>query len=126
MPHCFEVLPDDLAICRLNGDAPFPAWAAGRLISLTRSGTELSVVCGASHVPIDVQADRDWSALRICGPLDLDQIGILADISRLLAEAQVAIFVISTYDTDIVLIKQCRLTSAINALRVAGHVVREQ
>ena len=62
----------------------------------------------------------------ICGPLDLDQIGILADISRLLAEVHVTIFVVSTYDTDIVLIKQCHLTSAINALRSAGHVVREQ
>jgi len=121
--HCFEVLPETLAICRLDGNAPQPAWARGELVSLTRCASELSVVCGEPHVPLDVRADRGWTALRISGPLDLDHIGILADISRLLAEAAISVFVISTFDTDIILIRQNQLSSAIDTLRAAGHSV---
>ena len=125
MQHCFEVIPDRLAICRLEGDSALPAWAAGALVSLTRCGNELSVVCDQSHVPDDVRADRDWIALRICGPLEFDQVGILADISRLLADVEISIFVISTFDTDIILIKQHQSASAIDTLRAAGHTVSE-
>ena len=125
MTHCFDVLPETLAICRLDGNAPLPTWARGELVSLTRCENELSVVCEASHVPADIRADRGWTALRISGPLDLDQIGILADISRLLAEAQISVFVISTFDTDIILIRQDQLRSATETLRAAGHIVRD-
>ena len=49
--------------------------------------------------------------------------GILLAIADPLAEAKIAIFAISTYDTDYVLVKAADLDRAIAALERAGHEV---
>jgi hypothetical protein len=64
-----------------------------------------------------------WSCLQIAATLDLALVGVIADISRALAEAKVSIFTVSTYNTDYVLVKTADLEAAISALRRAGHVV---
>lgn len=118
------VLPDRLAICRLPPDAPDPAWANGsNLIARVRTSDELSVVCGMDHVPDGIQAEIAWRALKVQGPLDLTLVGILSSLAFSLAAAGVGIFVISTYDTDYLLVKDYDLEKAIQALREARHEV---
>ena len=47
-----SILPEELAITRLDATAPVPAWAeTGRLRSVTRAMDELSVVCDSQAVP---------------------------------------------------------------------------
>jgi hypothetical protein len=53
--------------------------------------------------------------------LEFDQVGILASLAQPLAQAGISLFVVSTYDTDYLLVKQDRLESALEALRTAGH-----
>jgi len=118
------VLPDHLAICRLPPDSPDPAWADGsNLIARVRTPDELSIVCGSDRVPEGVQADSAWRALKVQGPLDLTLVGILSSLSFSLAAAGVGIFVVSTYDTDYLLVKENDLENAIRALREARHEV---
>ena len=120
-----SVLPESLAICRLDHDATVPKWAAGNFVSITRTRDELSIVCDERDVPSDVKADREWRALKIEGPLDLAMTGVLASIAMPLAEAKINLFAISTFDTDYVLVKASRVADAIGALRDAGHLVRQ-
>ena len=121
-----EVLPDTLAICRLPADAVVPPWAAGQAAFLTVSRTpeELSITAVQSAVPPGTRCERDYRALRVRGTLPPDLVGILLSIADPLARAGLAIFAISTYDTDYVLVKARDLPAALEALRAAGHDVR--
>ena len=118
-----SVLPETLAICRLEREASVPEWAMGEFVSITRTSDELSIVCHERDVPSGVKADRGWRALKIEGPLDLALTGVLASIAVPLAEARINIFAISTFDTDYVLVKADRVTEAIGVLRNAGNYV---
>jgi hypothetical protein len=118
-----SVLPETLMIGRLDRDVALPAWAAGEFVSITRTADELSIVCDERAVPSGVKADRGWRALRIEGPLDLSLTGVLVSIAVPLAEANINVFAISTFDTDYVLVKAERLAEASGVLRNAGHVV---
>ena len=118
------ILPDRLAVCRLPAEAPFPDWARpGDLLGLVRTSSELSVVCTERLVPPDVRAERGWRALQVQGPLDFALIGVLASIAVPLARAGVSIFVLSTFDTDYVLVKESALERAVSALSQAGFLV---
>jgi hypothetical protein len=96
------LLKETLAVCRLAPDAECPAWATGgRFTSLTRTVDELSVVCSEGT-------------------------GILASLSRPLAEAGASIFALSTYDTDYVMLKGPDLEKAVLALTAAGHRITRE
>lgn len=90
---------------------------------MTRTADELSVVCAGANVPAAVQAERDWCVLKVRGPLDFAQTGVLARLAAPLAAAGVPIFVLSTFDTDYLLVRAARLVDALAALRDAGHEV---
>ncbi|MBA3316500.1 MAG: ACT domain-containing protein [Gemmatimonadales bacterium] len=120
-----ELLPDTLAICRLSPDAALPAWASltGRFVTLSRTAEELSVTAVQDAIPASVRCERDYRALRVKGTLPPNLVGILLSIARPLAERGLAIFAISTFDTDYVLVKARDLSAALDALRAAGHTI---
>ncbi len=119
------VLPGGYAVCRLPADAAFPAWAAGDLLSVTRTADELSVVCHEEAVPGGVRCVRGWRCLRVAGTLDLSLVGVLASLLVPLAEAGVGVFALSTFDTDYLLVRDRDLARALQALQTAGHALKE-
>ncbi len=119
--HCLSVLPGRLAIARLGPEEPLPAWIGGGFFSVTRTGNELSVVCEQRLVPDHVEFEPDWAALEVAGPLAFSQTGVIASLVRPLATAGLSVFVISTFDTDYLLIKRGRLAEAEAILVAAGH-----
>ena len=50
-------------------------------------------------------------------------IGILAKITSLLAEKQIGIFAISTYNTDYILTRQEHYERALQVLEAAGYLI---
>jgi hypothetical protein len=119
-----SIIPDYLAICRLDAGTRLPEWAlVGNFLSVSLTSDETSVVCEEERVPDGVQADTGWRAFKVVGTLDFNLTGVLVAIAAPLAEAGVGIFAISTYDTDYVLVKRDALEAAISALRAAGHIV---
>jgi hypothetical protein len=120
------VLEGELGVARLAAAEPIPAWATrGRLTSLTRTSEELSVVCAAVDIPENARAERGWRALRVAGRLDFALTGVLASIAAPLAAAGVSIFVVSTYDTDYILVRAQGLAAAVRCLTAAGHEVAD-
>ena len=95
-PHAFtfRLLPESLAICRLPADAPLPAWPRGPFVCVTRTPDELSIVCDEHGVPADVQSVRGRRALGIAGTVDFSTIGVIAGLTRPLADAGVSVFVV--------------------------------
>lgn len=85
---------------------------------------EKSLVCPIALVPEKaLTVDKTWSAFRIEGVLDFSLIGILSKISSLLAENNIGIFAISTYNTDYILTKTTDFQSALRVLEEAGYQI---
>jgi len=120
-----SLLPDVLAVCRLEPSDPIPDWATRTgFFSVSRTTDQLSIVCANSEVGDDVRASRGWRAIKIEGPLDLDLVGILVSVAVPLAHAGIGILPIGTFDTDYILVRDRQLPQAIKALRSTGfHIV---
>jgi hypothetical protein len=116
-----------LAVCQLAPGADIPAWASNaELFCATRTRDELSIVVMEESCPEEVRTkevriERGWIALKLEGPFPFSMTGVLASFLQPLAEAQIPIFAISTFDTDYVLIKRDNLERAIRALSAAGQ-----
>jgi uncharacterized protein len=122
----FSVLPERLAVARLEPDSPIPTWAMGReFFSVTRTPEELSIAAPDTAVPDRVRAVRGWRAIKVHGPFDFSTVGVLASLAAPLAAAGISLFAVSTFDTDYLLVREATLSQAIEVLRQAGHVLRD-
>ncbi|MAI34686.1 MAG: ACT domain-containing protein [Rubripirellula sp.] len=125
----FEFLPDRYAVCRLAADESLPQWALQndigkqQFVSLTWTPDELSVVCRESLVPDNVKSEPDWICMRVAGKLDFSLVGILAKITKYLADAHISVFAVSTYETDYLLIKSAQWPLTLKTLSEAGYKV---
>ena len=121
-----DVRPGDYAVVRLPADAPVPAGILDpgepTFVSVTRTPEELSVICPVSLAPGGAVADG-WRLLSVRGPLAFTLTGIIAALASELAAAGVALFSMSTYDTDHILVRVDDLEHAVKALRASGHDV---
>jgi hypothetical protein len=120
-----EWVPGAFAICRLPATADVPQWAAGSgqtLVNITRTDSELSIVVPQEAAPEGVQAQRGWVALRVAGKLDMMSIGVLARLTSALSDARIAVFTISTFDTDVLLVKSPDVGRALEALGAVADV----
>jgi len=114
-----SILPNKLAVCRLDKNAQIPSWAMkSEFSSITRTGDELSIVCIENQVPSNIKAEKGWRAFKVEGPLDFSLTGILVSLADPLARARISIFAISTYDTDYILVKEEDIKNAAEVLRV--------
>ena len=114
-----SILPHSFTVCKLNSLADIPLDSP--FFFFARTDGELSLVCPTEDVPARTEAREDgWRAFRVEGPLDFSLVGILAQISAVLAEKGIALFAVSTYDTDTVLVRSGDLDAAVRALREAG------
>lgn len=86
------------------------------LYFIAKTNDELSIVL-PNNVEVDSQKKEiDWRALEVLGPLDFSLTGILANIASVLANEEISIFAISTFDTDYILVKSAKVNAAITAL----------
>jgi hypothetical protein len=102
--------PWRLAICRFSPDDALPAWVlhdGATFWSITRTPSELSVVCPEEDLPPSVteKVERDWRAFEVQGPLPFGLTGVVSGLTSPLAAAGIPVFVLSTFDTDYVLVK---------------------
>ena len=112
-----KVLKDRYAICRLESEDMVPLWVDTKnFISITRTEDELSIVCIDKNIPNEIKSEKGWRVLKVEGPLDFSLIGILSDISGILAKEKISIFVVSTFDTDYILVKEENLVKSIKVL----------
>ena len=91
--------------------------------AITRTKDELSIVLPEKTADVSWRTDTGWRMLKVEGPLDFDIVGVVATLSAPLAEAGIPIFVISTFDTDYLLIKKKMLEKTIETLESHGHTI---
>lgn len=123
MQLSISILPDLLAVCRLPPMAAVPPWVRGSFTSVTRTPDELSVVCDDDAVPANVRAERGWRALKVNGPIPFEVTGVAAALVAPLAEARISVFLLATFDTDYLLLKEEVFERVVAILRDAGHEI---
>ena len=70
-----------------------------------------------------VECDDGWRGLSIQGILDFSLVGVLARVSGILAENEISIFAVSTYNTDYILVKSAAFEKAVSVLEAAGYKI---
>ncbi|HEX4535874.1 MAG TPA: ACT domain-containing protein [Candidatus Acidoferrum sp.] len=121
-----SLLAETFTICHLAADAAVPEWATqGQFFSITRTSEELSIIAASDLVPERLRTELSWRVMKIHGPFDLSEVGVLAALAQPLGAAGVSIFAVSTFDTDYLLVQCRQLREAISGLRNASHTVHE-
>lgn len=116
--------PEQVAVVRLGPGAELPAWAeSSSVFSITVTATETSVVCASRSVPKKARQAGPFTAFEVAGPLDLALTGVLSALLAPLAEAEISVFTLSTYDTDWILVPKERADDAAEQWRRRGHAV---
>lgn len=115
-----RALAGSWAVCRLPPTTPLAAIGEGPFFSVTRTPDELSIVCREDRAPRAARVEAGWRLLQVEGPLAFTEVGVLAALAAPLADAGVPIFVVSTWDTDYLLIPRDRWPAAARALEADG------
>ena len=117
-----KLLDDTVSIHRFEESAEIPSKVfQSSFFNISKSDEELSIVCPSSLDLNSEQCNDDWSCIKVLGPLDFSLTGFLAKLSGVLAEAQISIFALSTYDTDYIFVKSVKVKEAVAALEGAGY-----
>ncbi|MEA5082888.1 hypothetical protein SDC9_179490 [bioreactor metagenome] len=110
-----KVLEQRFAVCKvadlsqMNFDS--------EILFIGKTDEEISVVCEEKFVPQNAEVcENGWRGFRIEGILDFSLTGILSKISAVLAEEEIGIFAVSTYNTDYILVKEENFKKATKAL----------
>ena len=81
-------------------------------------------MCEEEYIPQNATVcEKGWRGFRVEGILDFSLTGILSKISTVLAEEEIGIFAVSTYNTDYILVKEENLQNALNALGNKGYLI---
>lgn len=116
--------PETLAVVRLPVGTEVPDWAeSSSIFSVTVTATETSLVCAARSVPGKAVHHKPFTAFAVDGQLEFGLSGVLVDLLTPLAEAEISVFTICTYDTDWVLVPVADADRAAEAWRGRGHEV---
>ena len=117
-------LPYDLTVCKVASLADVDQ--DSEFFFLGKTDEELSLVCRTEDVPAaTVERDDGWKGFRIEGVLEFSMIGILSKLSGILAENEIGLFAVSTYNTDYILVKEANFAKALEVLAAEGYTIVE-
>jgi hypothetical protein len=118
------LFPELYAIARFSPHEKITLdYARNSFYSLTKTNDEISIVCEQSDVPAGVRAERDRRLLRIDSVITFELTGVLCSLAAPLANANISIFAVSSFDTDYILIADHDIEPAIVVLESAGHKI---
>ena len=119
-----QLLPQTFSVCQIETNQEIPN---GLEYCFTgRTDEEYSLVCPTEILPVKTLKREDgWRGFRIRGTLDFSLIGILAPIAGVLSDHRIGIFVISTFNTDYVFVKEEDYTRSLSLLEEAGYRMEE-
>ena len=120
-----EIMPGSYAVCQTPPGSDNFSWIdRGKFWSVTGTHDEISLVCSEDIVPESIKKEIGWALLRIVGPLDFSLVGVLSGILHPLAENQISVYTISTYNTDYFLVKKTQIDLTVKVLEKCGCKVR--
>ena len=118
-----QKLDQDFTVCKI--DSIDKVDFTRDFVFLSKTDDEISLVCESAFVPSTVIAsEAGWKALKISGILDFGMLGVISKISSLLAKEGISIFVVSTYNTDYILVKAASFDKCVQTLACNGYTIK--
>lgn len=115
-------LPRDLTVCKIADTSEIDL--NKEFFFIGKTDEEISLVCRTEDTPARTVSREDgWKGFRIQGVLDFSLVGILSGLSGILAENNIGIFAVSTYNTDYILVKSENFCRAAQILEKAGYTI---
>ena len=115
-------MPENYAICSFDPETTSPDWTdRSSIFSITKTSKEITIVCEEDLVPGACKKNENWKCVKVEGHFDLNATGVLASLAGPLAQNKISLYVISTYDTDYVLIHAQNIDKAVSCLCEYGH-----
>ncbi len=119
-----HLLEGRFALCLLDAAASLPSPPSeAELFALVMRKGERSLLCREEDRPAETACETGWRALVVEGPLPFTLVGLIAELSGLLAGAGIPLLTLATYETDILLVREAHLAKALAALEAGGHRV---
>ena len=120
------LLPEHLSIYRFGPSFPAEQLSGFTGVwSVTRTRRELSVVAEEGACPVADEEDPGWRCLYVEGPIPFDLTGVVAGLTAVIAARGLPVFVLSTFDSDLLLLRGDSLDKSIQSLRDAGYSVHD-
>ena len=141
-------LPGRVVVCRLPPDAALPeqVWGgalgvsvsdadgatmatpdAAPLFAMARTAEETSVVVPerweAAMLLAGARVERGFEVLAVVGAISFNVVGLLARLTATLAQAGIPVLALSTFDTDLLLVRAASVDAAVQALTAEGWKV---
>ena len=117
-------IPYDFSICKVTDYSKVNI--AAEYCFTGKTDEENSLLFLKEDVPANtLERDDGWMAFRIQGVLDFSLVGILSEITGILAEDKIGIFAISTFNTDYILTKKEDYQKALDLLDAEGYKILE-
>jgi hypothetical protein len=110
-----ESLPGSYTFHKLTTGSDIPEISDG-FYSITRTEEEISIVC-LDEISINSRSSSSgWKCLQVSGPLQLDLVGILHQLTRPLKDAGISVNAISTFNTDYLFVPGSSYRAAMKSL----------
>ena len=121
-----RLLVDHFGVLKLKIPQVFPSWlATASLFFIALTEDEYSIMCPEQYIPDGLPHSANYRCLRVDGELAFDEVGVVARVSKPLADAGLSLFLVSTHDRDYVLVRQDDLAKAMAVYQAAGFEVIE-
>jgi len=102
-----KLLSGKYGVFHLAKQDPIPSWLHEiNFVSITRTDDELSIICPQEKIPGGVLIDTDWHIFKVQGPFGFEVSGVVAAVTKPLADAGISILNVSTYETDYLLVRE--------------------
>ena len=109
----------DFTVCRVETMEDIDT--ATDFFFIGKTDEEISLVCKSDDTPKRTTS-INFSASGL-GILDFSLIGILSELSGILAENHIGIFAVSTFNTDYILVKAENFERALSVLSAQGYAI---
>lgn len=120
-----QPVPGEFTICKVSDYTKLNM--AGKYLFVQETPNERSLVVLSEDTPKNAYAESGgWRAFRTAEKLDFSMTGVLAGISALLADAEIPILAISTFDADYVFVKKENEQTALEILENAGYEIEAE
>jgi hypothetical protein len=117
-----HLLNESFSVNKLAQFAELPSiMAKGEMCFMMRTDEEFTIICPDFMSPSNVQSEMGWKCIKVDGTMNLKEVGVLESITHPLAEANIPLMALSTYNTDYIFVLEEHIVTAVQALQKAGH-----
>jgi len=117
-----QLMNENFTVNKLAQFAELPSiFAKGEMCFMMRTDEEFTIICPDFMAPNNVQQETGWKCMKVTGEMNLSDVGVLASITGPLAEANIPLLAVSTFNTDYIFVIEENLVNAVQALQKVGH-----